>query len=151
MVGISLLVVGWGKSWSPRGGPAHQAKSDCRAHGWLSGPICRESGRVQAPRKCKCEPPPRVLAPSPVPQTHPELQSFHPTPPPTGGPPIYWGPLGTCMVHVVGLELSSSMWRPLVPCTCPSFLSFLGRVCIFFLHHPAKIEEAAMWINLTII
>ena len=24
----------------------------------------------------------------------------------------YWGPPGTCMVHVVGLELSSSMWRP---------------------------------------
>lgn len=148
MVGISLLVVGWGKSWSPHGGPAHQAKSDCRPHGWLSGPVCRESGRVQAPKKCKCEPPRIVLAPSPVPQTHPELQIFHPTPPPAGGPPTCWGP-GT--VHAVGLELSSSTWGPLVPCTYSSFLSFLGRVCVLFLHHPADVEAAALWINLTVI
>lgn len=53
--GYQPLGVGWGKSWSPHGGPAHQAKSDCRPHCWLNGPICRESERVQAPKKCKCE------------------------------------------------------------------------------------------------
>lgn len=148
MVGISLLVVGWGKSWSPHSGPAHQAKSDCQPYGWLSGPICRESGRVQAPKKCKSEPPLRAPAPSPVPQTHtqscrasirlPLLQRAHPS---TGDPRVrawcmWWG--WSCLL---------ACGDPWSPAPAPaSFLSWAGS-----LHHPANVEEAAMWINLTII
>ena len=148
MVGISLLVVGWGKSWSPHGGPAHQAKSDCRPHGWLSGPVCRESGRVQAPKKCKCEPPRIVLAPSPVPQTHtqscrsstrlPLLQAAHP---PAGAP-------ARCMRW--GWSCLPARGDPWCPAPIPaSFLSWAGSV--FSFHHPADVEAAALWINLTVI